>query len=440
MDRPISSPDAVPSPTRPLPGGGMDRAVRRPRHHVLMRRAVRWGAAVAVVAAGAMVWRMVPASGTLSVRNDQLTIETVRSAPFLDYLPVRASVAPLHVTYVGAVQGGEVSEVVAHDGVLVARGDILARLTNPQLQLDVTSREAQIASQLGAVSAQRLALQQTRTSEESQLGEARYNLLKARRELEIHEQLHGQGFESDANLQSYRDEADYDANRVARLDAARTQDMAVAARQSDEIDREAQRLRSNLAVVEDSLGALVLRAPVAGRLTNFDLQPGQSLKAGDRIGQIDSEGQYRLDADIDEFYLGRVSGGQRADAEIGDAKAAMTVTRVHPQVTNGQFRAELTFDGAMPAGLRRGESVDVRITLGETHPALVLPNGAWLEAGGGSAAFVVTPDGHGADRVAITSGRRNPEQVEMTGGLRAGDRVIVSSYNSYKNFNHLSIH
>ncbi|WP_246387366.1 efflux RND transporter periplasmic adaptor subunit [Gluconacetobacter sacchari] len=440
MDRPISSPDAIPQATPPAKGGGMDRAVRRPRHQVMARRAVRWGAGAAAVVAGVMVWRMVPAAGTLSVRADQVTIETVRSAPFLDYLPVRASVSPLHVTYVGAVQGGDVLEVVARDGALLARGDVLVRLANPQLQLDVTSREAQIASQLGAVSAQRLALQQTRTSEESQLGEARYNLLKARRQLEIHEQLHGQGFESDANLQSYRDEAEYDSSRLARLEAARTQDLAVAGRQSDEIDREVLRLRSNLAVVEDSLNALVLRAPVAGRLTNFDLQPGQSLKAGDRIGQIDSEGQYRLDADIDEFYLGRVSVGQRAEAEIGDARVAMTVARVHPQVTNGQFRAELTFDAAMPAGLRRGESVDVRITLGETHPALVLPNGAWLEAGGGTAAFVMTPDGHGADRTAIASGRRNPEQVEITQGLRAGDRVIVSSYNSFKNFNHLSIH
>ncbi|WP_239641575.1 efflux RND transporter periplasmic adaptor subunit [Acidomonas methanolica] len=174
-------------------------------------------------------------------------------------------------------------------------------------------------------------------------------------------------------------------------------------------------------------------------MTNFDLQPGQSLKAGDKIGQIDSEGRYRLDADIDEFYLGRVAVGERAEADIGDVKLPLTVSRVHPQVTNGQFRAELTFDTPPPARLRRGESVDIRITLGETQTALVLPNGAWLEAGGGSSAFVMAPNGRSADRVSIASGRRNPEQVELTGGLRAGDRVIVSSYNSYKNFNHLAI-
>ncbi|WP_242010921.1 efflux RND transporter periplasmic adaptor subunit [Acetobacter musti] len=183
-----------------------------------------------------------------------------------------------------------------------------------------------------------------------------------------------------------------------------------------------------------------MHAPVGGRLTNFDVQPGQSLKAGDKIGQIDSEGKYRLDADIDEFYLGRVVMGERGEADIGDVKLPLNVARVHPQVTNGQFRAELTFDKSPPEGLRRGESIDVRITLGETHRALVLSNGAWLEGSGGSSAFIVAPDGKSADRTTITSGRRNPEQVEITSGLLEGEHVIVSSYNSYKKFNHLAIH
>ncbi|WP_252345318.1 efflux RND transporter periplasmic adaptor subunit [Gluconobacter sp. P1C6_b] len=440
MDRPV--PHSLSNTDRPpsAPGTGMDRAVRPSKRRTLARRALRYGVPIAIVASLVAGWRLVPAAGTLSVPHDQFSLATVSSAPFLDYLPVRATVAPLNVTYIDAVQGGEVAEVVARDGALVKKGEILARLTNPQLQLDVTSREAQIASQLGAVSAQRLTLQQTRTTEETQLAEARYNLLKAQRELSIREQLHGQGFESDANVQSYRDEANYYDQRLKRLEGALTQDLKIADRQGSEIDEEAQRLRSNLDVVESSLDALVLRASLPGRLTNFDLQSGQSLKAGDKIGQIDSEGLYRLDADIDEFYLGRVAVGERAEADLGNTKIPMTVSRVHPQVTSGQFRAELTFDRPPPGDLRRGESVDLRITLGETHRALVLPNGAWLEASGGSSAFVMASNGRTADRVSITSGRRNPDQVEITGGLHEGDQVIVSSYNSYKNFNHLAVH
>ncbi|MXV44874.1 efflux RND transporter periplasmic adaptor subunit [Saccharibacter sp. 17.LH.SD] len=418
----------------------MDRIVKPSRRKTLIRRSLRYGTPVAIVLTLIVGWRLIPVSGTLSVSSDQLSFETVRTAPFLDYLPVRATVTPLHVTFIDAVQGGSVAEIIARDGALVQKGDMLAYLTNPQLQLDVISREAQIASQLGVNSGQRLTLQQTRTTEETQLAEARYSLLKTQRELYIREQLRSQGFESDANVQSYRDEAEYYAQRLKRLENALTQDLKIADKQSKEIDEEAQRLRSNLDAVKASLNALILRAPLTGRLTNFDLQPGQSLKAGDRIGQIDSEKQYRLDADIDEFYLGRIFVKEHAEADLGNVKIPMTVSRVHPQVTKGQFRAELTFDAVPPDTLHRGESIDLRITLGETRQALVLPNGAWLEDSGGLSAFVVSANGHSAHRIAITSGRRNPDQVEITSGLHEGDRVITSSYKTYKNFNHLSIH
>jgi len=189
--------------------------------------------------------------------------------------------------------------------------------------------------------------------------------------------------------------------------------------------------------VQSSLDALVIRAPVVGRLTGFTLQPGQSLKAGDPVGQIDSEGDYKLTADVDEFYLGRVTPGQKATAELDGKTVPVTVGRVLPQVTSGRFRVELTFDKPPAASLHRGESIDVRITLGDTRPAMVLPNGAWLEAGGGTYAFVLQPGGRRADRRAITVGRRNPEQVEITGGLQPGERVVTSGYAAFEKSTHL---
>jgi HlyD family secretion protein len=191
--------------------------------------------------------------------------------------------------------------------------------------------------------------------------------------------------------------------------------------------------------VRSSLDALTLRAPVAGRLTDFTLEPGQSLKPGDPVGQIDSEGAYKLTADVDEFYLGRVTPGQPATADLDGTSVAVAVSKVLPQVTQGRFRTELTFDGKMPTGLRRGQSVDIRITLGDTRPALVLPNGGWLE-GGGTYAFVLTPDGKRADRRAVAIGRRNPEQVEITSGLRPGERVVTSTSAGFDKFTHLILH
>jgi HlyD family secretion protein len=177
---------------------------------------------------------------------------------------------------------------------------------------------------------------------------------------------------------------------------------------------------------------------VKGRLTNFVLQPGQSLKAGDTVGQVDSEGAYKLTAELDEFYLSRVAVGQSASADLDGRVLPLKVARVLPQVAQGRFHVEFAFQGQPPpAALRRGQSLDVRLTLGDTRPALTLPNEAWLEGSGGAFAFVMSPDGRHADRRTIAVGRRNPQQVEIASGLRPGEKVVVSSYAGLSPYAHL---
>jgi HlyD family secretion protein len=196
------------------------------------------------------------------------------------------------------------------------------------------------------------------------------------------------------------------------------------------------RLNDNLSAVEASLDALTVRAPAKGRLTNFLLQPGQTLKAGDSAGQVDSEGAYKLTAEVDEFYLSRVATGQAAVADIDGRPVPLKVFRVLPQVAQGHFHVEFTFAGAPPP-LRRGQSLEVRLVLGETRPAVTLPNEAWLESSGGAYAFVLSADGRRADRRAIVVRRRNPEQVEVAQGLSPGERVVVSSYTGLSPYAHL---
>ena len=431
------NPPPIPPPT--TTGAAMDRRIVRSRG-LQVRRAIWLAAALAACGVAAVFgMQLVPGAGTLSVSSEQQSVATVHLALFQDFLPVRAAVAPLRTSYVGAVEGGQVASVAVQDGALVHAGDVLATLSNPQLQLDVTSREAAIAGQLGGVSAQRLSLQQTLTTEETQIAEASYAVLKAQRELQIRERLHDANYVSDAGLKSFADEARYETHRLALLQAARAQDRAVAQAQRTDINATAARLHRNLDVVEASLQALVLRAPVAGRLTNFLLQPGQSLKQGDQIGQIDSEGAWRLDADVDEFYLGRVAVGQHATTVFDGRNVALSVVRVKPQVANGVFRAELVFDAAPPPGLRRGQGAECRITLGATQQALVLPNGPWLEASGGTSIFVLDADGRHARRREVSVGRRNPEQIEVLSGLSADQRVLVSAPRGSEKFGVLNL-
>ncbi|PVX31354.1 efflux transporter periplasmic adaptor subunit [Sphingomonas pokkalii] len=405
----------------------MDRRVTRSRAPWWRRRAVL--VPLAVVAVAIAIWRLIPATGSTNVVGTDIEINAVIRAPFADYLPVRATIAPRVTTLVGVLAGGQVEKLVVQDGVMVAEGEPLATLANPTLKLDVLTREAQIASQLGGVAGENLGIERNRLDRAGQIAQANYDLIKARRELGIRQQLHDQGFLSDAGVKSYAEEVAYQEKRVSQLQSGGAAEARITATQGSRLNDTRGRLERNLAAVRAGLDALVIRAPMAGRLTNFILQPGQTLKPGDPAGQVDSEGSWKLIADVDEYYLGRVAVGQRA--RTADS-VALTVSKVLPAVTDGRFRVELTFDGTPPAGLNRGQTLDIRITLGSTATALVAPVGGWLEAGGGTSAFVLDPDGSHARRRAVKTGRRNPEQVEILSGLRPGERIVTSNMSAVK--------
>ncbi len=406
-------------------GSAMDRRVDKPRTD----RRWRWiAAAVGLLAAVLLGWRLIPSSGSADVAASDIETGAVARDRFEDYLPVRATVAPNVTTFVGAVSGGQVEKLLVQDGAAVTEGQPLATLLNPSLKLDVLTREAEIASQLGTLSGDDLALEKSRLDRASQTASANYDLIKARRDLSIRQQLHDQGFVSDEGVKSYQEEAAYQQKRLGQLQSGQAREDQTANLQASRLAETRTRLTSNLAAVRAGLDALVVRAPVAGRLTNFTIQPGQMLKAGDQVGQVDSEGSWKLVADVDEYYLGRVQLGQHAS---GDNGLNLVVTKVLPAVTNGRFHIELGFVGAAPKGLNRGQTADIRVTLGTAREALIAPVGSWIDSGGGNSAFVVDADGRHARRRPIRTGARNPQQVEILSGLQPGDRIVTSNTAAY---------
>ena len=411
----------TPEANSSISGAAMDRRVeKRPRSGYRRWVAIGFG----VVALVFIVWRLIPASGSTDIASADVETGAVSRAPFADYLPVRATVAPAVTTFVGALSGGQVEKLLVQDGSIVAANQALATLANPSLKLDVLTREATIASQLGSVFGDDLALERSRLDRATQTASASYDFIKAKRDLSVQQQLHDQGFVSDAGVASYDEAAAYQQKRLAQLKSGESSENHIAATQAGRLADTRARLSGNLAAVEASLDALVIRAPVGGRLTNFTIQPGQTLKAGDPAGQIDSEGSWKLVADVDEYYLGRVAVGQKA---TGDGNVALVVTKVLPAVTDGRFRVELGFQGRPPVGLNRGQALDIRVTLGATQSALVAPVGGWLDSGGGSSAFVLDSSGRHAERRAIRVGRRNPEQAEILSGLVPGDRIVTTN-------------
>lgn len=410
-----------------ISGAGMDRRVeRRPsRRRALLRVAI----GALVLLAAVLAWRLLPGADAVTVDAASVRTGVVERAPFRDFVPLRAEVAPLATVYVTAVSGGQVAEVIAGDGQPVIAGAPLARLTNPQLELEVATLSADIAGQLTGISGQRVAIQRARLDGDREVADARNALTKAEAELARKQVLFDKGIVTRAAIDPLNSEVAYQRQRVATLGRGSADADRTLADQTAGVALTARELRKSLAMVRGGFSALIVRAPAAGRLTAFQLQPGQALKAGDQVGQVDSEGRWKLVADVDQYYLGRVRVGLQARAEIDGRSTPLTVLKVLPQVTEGRFRVELGFTGGAPAGLNRGQSLDVRLVLGADRPAVVAPSDGWLDAGGATA-FVLTHDGR-AERRAVTVGRRNPDQVEVVAGLSAGERIVTSPIAAY---------
>jgi HlyD family secretion protein len=198
-------------------------------------------------------------------------------------------------------------------------------------------------------------------------------------------------------------------------------------------------MNAGLALARANLDTLNLRAPVSGQLSGFSIQVGQSVNRGERIGQIDSPGSNKLIAGVDEFYLGRVQVGQRATIDVGGKPYPMKVTKIYPQVRNGQFEVDLQFVGAQPPGIQRGQTLQARLTLGDPAPALLIPNGSFYNDTGGAWVFVVTPDGSEAVKRQVRLGRRNADFIEVLDGLQPGEKVLTSPYTGFTDKDRLDL-
>ena len=410
-------------------GAGMDRAVAARR--MPLRTRVLTGAAALLIAGAGGAWAITGSAGSQTVPAASLSISTVRSGTFDDFVPLRARVTPLVTVYLDAVEGGRIDRVLAEDGTQVAAGQPLAMLSNATLQLDVIAREADVSQQLNNLRSQELELQRSRLENRRNLAEIEWQMRKSGRQLDRDTRLAAGGWVSGKALKDSEDEARYLKERRAVTAETMATEERLQASQLAQLRSAASGLTANLRLARASLDALTIRAPVAGQLSGFNPQVGQSVGRGERLGQVDSAGRNKLVADIDEFYLGRVQPGQAASVEWGGKRYALRVAKIYPQVKGGTFTADLTFAAAEPAALQRGQTLQPRLTLGDPAPAVLVANGAFYQDSGGVFAFVLGKDSASAEKRPVRLGRRNPDSIEVIGGLRPGDRVITSAYTGF---------
>ncbi len=414
---------------RTAAGVSMDKVIETRRLPLRTRLAI--GAVAVIIAGIGGAWLFADSANRQTVPAANVSIATVTRGTFDDFVPLRARVTPLVTVYLDSVEGGRIERVLVEDGAQVTPGQPLAVLSNATLQLDVIAREADVSQQLNNLRSQELELQRSRLENRRNLAEIEWQQRKAGRQLERDSKLAAAGWVSGRALKDAQDEARYLGERRAVTAETMATEQRLQASQLAQLQLAASGLTANLRMARASLDALTIRAPVAGQLSGFAPQVGQSLARGERLGQVDSAGRNKLVADIDEFYLGRVSVGQHASVEWNGKSWPLTVAKIYPQVKGGTFTADLTFSGGEPAALQRGQTLQPRLTLGDPAPATLVANGTFYADSGGSFVFVVGKDGTSAEKRAVRLGRRNPEAIEVIGGLRPGDRVITSSYTGF---------
>ena len=375
---------------------------------------------------------------SLSVNAERIFISPVTVGTFEDFIPLRGRLVPRSTVYLDAIEGGRVEQVFVEDGALVEAGDAIALLSNTNLQLEVLGREAAVTEQLNNMRTIELQLEQNRLAHKRNLVEIDYQIIRLNRSIERQRDLAAKDLVSQSTVDELQDELDYYKNRRAVTLESQATDARMQEQQLRQLREAGDQLQASLAFARKNLDDLNVRAPVGGKLSGFNIEVGQSIERGGRLGQIDDPDGYKLNARIDEFYLGRVDLQQVATAEHGRREYGLRVVKIYPQVNNGQFEVDMVFDEE-PTGVRRGQTLQLKLTLGDNSDAVLIPNGSFYQETGGNWVFVVSPDGSEAVKRPVRLGRRNTDFIEVLDGLEPGERVITSPYTSYVGMDRLTL-
>lgn len=392
----------------------------------------------AIVIASVVAW-LGPTGRHLRADQQKLSIATVTSSMYQDFIPFRGTVVPLETIYLDALEGGRVEHVHVEPGDQVTAGQLLVELSNTELELTVLDREARLIESIVQLQAYQTQLAQNHLDNEKSLAEIDYNIARLTRSSTRRGSLAERGVESREAYDSVQDELTY-ALALRPLQArSNEQQNALRVQQLPQIAAQLDKLHQDVEITRSKLESLNVRAPAAGRMTAIDLKVGENRNRGERLGEITPSTGFKLTAEVDEYYLDRLRQNQIATVEIAATRQQLRVTRVYPRVANGVFMVDLAFIGAMPGELLPGQTLQGKVALGDHSRTLVLPAGPFLQHTGGNWVFVVSADGGSAARRPIKIGRRNVEQVEVLGGLQPGERVITSDYTGFDRIDRIEL-
>ena len=369
---------------------------------------------------------------TLRVDVDDVTLADVTRGEFKDYVRINSTVIPIQVVHISPEEGGIVVEKVAEEGQRVNRGDVIVRLSNSSLDLQILNAEAELAEKQNLLRNTQVAMQQDRLSNETELASLEMDVARKRRGFEQNERLYRERLVSkEAYIQA---KEDYDlAQRKLKLVGERLKkDAQYRSIQMEQMEDNLENMQRNVVLVRERKSKLDVRSTIDGELGLLDVELGQSVSSGQTIGQVNDLSDFKIEARIDEHYIDRVRVGLSATFERDGKTYALTVRKVYPEVREGKFRTDLVFVGTRPSNMRAGQTFYLNLELGSPIQAVLIPKGTFFQTTGGNWIFVLDKSGSTAYRRNVSIGRQNPQYYEIEDGLEPGERVIISGYEAFK--------
>lgn len=368
---------------------------------------------------------------TLNVDRERVTVSTVQEDVFQEFIQVTGTVQPIETIYLDAIEGGVVNQVFLESGTMVQEGDTILVMSNSNLQLQVMQQTSALYDQINNVRNSRLNLEQNTLQLQEQLANARSQLQILEAQFERQQHLREQDLISEQEFEETQANYSYQKERYELTYESYRRDSMQTITQARQLDNSEDRMYQNLEAVQRILENLTVTSSASGQLSTIELNQGQSISAGERIGQVDNLDDYKVRVNIDEFHLSRIVPGLEGSFPFDGEDHELVITKIYPVITNGQFEVDMEFTSEAPDGLRRGQTVRIRLELGESAQAVRLPRGGFYQTTGGNWVFLLNEDETRAVRHDIRLGRQNPEYFEVISGLEPGDKVITSSYDTF---------
>lgn len=413
----------------------MDRAI--PKKTWTTKRILTIAGIAAIIALIYFAYTQTSGKSRLNVDTERLSISEIKMGSFKEFITVNGIVLPITTIYLDALEGGQIEEIYTEDGTVLKKDQPILRLANTDLELSLANQETSVFDVLTQMQNTRNNAEQNTIRQLNQLAEVENALMEAERIYNLNKSLFKEKVIGSQEYKSSENTYTYQKRRLELTKQTLRQDSVTNKQQMEQMNESYKRMQNALRLMRQKVDDLIVRAPVDGQLTSLDAEFGQSKNKGDRLGQIDVLSGFKVRADIDEHYISRVYTGLEAEFTFAGQTYPLRIKKVYTQVTNGRFQVDMEFSAKIPEGIRRGQTLQVRLTLSDETQALLVPKGGFFQQTGGNWIFKVNESGDLAYKNDIRLGRQNPEYYEILEGLKVGDKVITSSYENYGNMQEL---